>query len=139
MAKRSFNMLEIEKKFLLVNDSWKYNIEKTMLLEQVYFIEDNIKKRVRIIDKTIAIKGYKGESVLVNGFLEREEIENEISLEEGLKYFHESDRILVKNRNILNIGLRDSEGKFFPYEIDEFLNLNSPLTLAEIEISKKIF
>lgn len=138
--------LEIEKKYLVNTDTWQNLVESSFLIQQGYFTDsDGIKKRIRLIDNEKAILGVKSQGIEENGFVKREENEKEINFSEGLEMFNRLNRFISKQRHIISIQKIISEDVLNNYptlhdlkvEVDVFLNLNRPLTMAEIEVSMK--
>lgn len=119
--------LEIEHKFLIVNNSWKKNIEKSCEYKQGYLISDKTKSiRIRISDQKawLNIK-----SATIGTF--RNEYEYEIPLNEGIEILNSlcSKPIIEKTRYFVH-------HKQHLWEIDVFSGDNTGLTVAEIELSK---
>ena len=119
--------VEIERKFLLRNDSWRRSAVSCSLLCQAYaHFQDNphLTFRVRLADDQ-AFLTLKGP---VSG-CSRQEYEYPIPVEDAkniLKDFCGKDRI-EKYRYCIPAGKR-------VWEIDEFLGRNAGLILAEIEL-----
>ncbi|GAA4329169.1 CYTH domain-containing protein [Flaviaesturariibacter amylovorans] len=118
--------LEIERKFLVKKDEWAaWPKEAPHYLQQGYLTKDLIKTvRVRVSDETgyLTIKGK------VQG-ISRDEFEFEIPRPEALELLHKfCDTVVSKNRFIIPY-----EGKL--WEVDEFLEKNDGLIVAEIELS----
>lgn len=67
---------------------------------------------------------------MVNGFLERIEREEEIEYADGLLRLITCNKIMVKRRSYIKFNE-------FVIEVDEFLNLPTALTMAEVEIKKE--
>lgn len=119
-------MLEIERKFLVKNESFK-----AMALKKTYFAQGYLHKtklktiRVRVAsDKAwLTLKGPS----LQQG-LARYEFETEIPLEDG-KYLLTlcEDGIIEKERYYVPCGKH-------VYEVDEFLGRNKGLIVAEVEL-----
>ena len=118
---------EIERKFLLVNDSWKEDAELGTLYEQGYLISDSEKSvRARIAgDKgflTIKSKANEG------GF-SRAEFEYEIPLDDAKEIFN----TLTLPGKIKKTRYKIPTGKHV-WEIDVFHEDNDGLITAEIEL-----
>ena len=118
--------IEIERKFLVVNDGWRDVADGGRLCEQGYISSDpeNITVRVRVLGSQgfLTLKGpTKG--------ISRSEMEYEIPVKEAdymLRNFC-GDRVISKTRYLLKLnGLR--------WEIDEFSGENQGLIVAEIEL-----
>ena len=121
--------IEIERKYLVINDSYKEKAYDHSRIQQGYISNDNGKVvRVRIRDNQayITIKGPTSE-----GGLKCLEIEKEITLDEG--------KLLME---ICELGLIDKERWLVYYqghtfEIDEFFGDNEGLVMAEVELSSE--
>jgi CYTH domain-containing protein len=116
---------EIERKFLVQNDSWRESVEKSYSIKQGYFPTDpGATIRIRI-------KGEKG-FLTIKGptqNLSRSEFEYEIPVsdaEQMLSEFCAAQKI-EKVRSIVPF-----EGKI--WEVDEFFGKNAPLIIAEVEL-----
>ena len=119
-------MIEIERKFLIKNDDYKSEAYAKKTLRQGYISTDP-KRTVRIrIEDDKAFITIKGESS--SDGLQRFEFEQEIGLEDA--------------ENLLNICLPGKISKYrhlvkvenMKFEVDEFLDENTGLTVAEIEL-----
>ena len=116
--------VEIEKKFLVRDDSFKRMAECSCRIRQGYLCREPERTvRIRIRDGMgfLTVKGK-------NQGAARLEFEYEIPVsdaEEMLKLC--AGKILDKTRYIVNY-------KGYTWEIDEFYNLDKPLTVAEIEL-----
>ena len=123
--------VEIERKFLLKDHSWREEVKTPpRALTQGYFLraQGGPTVRVRIADDIayLTVKGKaKGE-----GSLERSEFEYTLPLEDARAMLEEfcGDRVVKK----LRYYVRSSDG--FLWEIDEYLDLNTGLFTAEIEL-----
>ncbi|NLX78143.1 MAG: CYTH domain-containing protein [Clostridiaceae bacterium] len=118
---------ETERKFLVKDDSFK-KLSKGILYRQGYLPSgSNITVRVRIIENK-AYLAIKGPSI----GLSRLEYEYEIPMEDA-------DEILEKlcDRPIIEKYRYTFEYKGFTWEIDEFLNENQGLVIAEIELKNE--
>jgi len=124
--------IEIEKKFKVINDSWRDLVyDKKTIYQGYYLDEDKTPKRIRIVKEDAqAIVAYKEDKGIVNGFLERIEIENEIDYQDGLLKLIRCPKVLIKERNFI-------KHQEFILEVDEFLNLNKPLVLVEVELKRE--
>lgn len=118
---------EIERKFLLKNESWRNEVLRSMEMVQGYFEIDHPTTRVRINggEAWLTIKG-KTES------FSRSEFEYEIPLvdaQEMLETFC-GQRLIEKMRHIIE---RDG----YIWEIDEFRGRHEGMIIAEIELSSE--
>ena len=119
--------VEIERKFLMANDSWRKLVQRSSILKQGYIISGEAMKstvRVRLVDHC----GYltlKGRS---SGF-SRNEFEYEIPEEDALNMLTQfcEKPLIEKCRHFI-------EYQGFTWEIDEFSGENQGLILAEIEL-----
>ena len=120
---------EIERKFLVVGDTWRDAADGGLLCEQGYISSDpeNVTVRVRVLGSQgfLTLKGpTKG--------ISRSEMEYEIPIEEA-EYMLRSfcgARVVSKTRYLLEInGLQ--------WEIDEFSGANQGLIIAEIELESE--
>ncbi|PWJ42758.1 CYTH domain-containing protein [Sediminitomix flava] len=116
---------EIERKFLVKDDSWK-NLGEAVHYKQGYLSNDPERTvRVRIAGE----KGFltvKGKST--NDGLTRLEWEKELSVEEISPLFSLClPGIIEKNRTKIQIGSHT-------FEVDEFFGQNDGLILAEVEL-----
>jgi len=116
--------VEIERKFLILNDSWRDAHVEPEILRQGYLSTDPDRTvRVRIADDRawLTVKGRsRGDR--------RTEIEVAIPAPEALDMLAlAKGLIVVKRRYCLPIG-------GFVWEIDEFVNENSGLVVAELEV-----
>ena len=118
---------EIEHKFLLQNNDWKNDINKSTDYKQGYLISDN-KRSVRIrISNNKAWLNIK--SATIGTY--RQEFEYEIPINEGIDILHNlcEKPIIEKTRYFVVY-------KQHTWEIDVFSGDNAGLIVAEIELSK---
>lgn len=122
-------MKEIEKKFLVSKVELK---TQPLLIYQGYYIDsDNQRKRIRLLpQKQEAITAYKEDIGIINGFMERIEIENSIEYSKGLFQLKSCEKFLVKERYFIPFDNRT-------FEVDVFKNLPDNLITAELEIEIK--
>lgn len=121
---------EIEKKFEVISNDWFYGTMRTQEIFQAYFTDpnDGENKRIRIIPSmSLAIITQKKDLGVIDGVLEREEIEYSIDFQKGLKLFLDCPVFIHKVRH------------FYPYhdfvfEIDKYVNLKESLVTAEVEM-----
>ena len=119
-------MIEIERKFLVKSDEYRSDAFKVQLLSQAY-LNNNPEKsvRVRIVDNEgfITIKGPS-----YDGGLSRFEWEKKISIEEAVELMKLcGDQLILKKRYFVK------HNKII-LEVDEFLNNNKGLVVAEVEL-----
>jgi len=119
-------LIEIERKFLVKSDEYRSDAFKVQLLSQAY-LNNNPEKsvRVRIVDNEgfITIKGPS-----YDGGLSRFEWEKKISIEEAVELMKLcGDQLILKKRYFVK------HNKII-LEVDEFLNNNKGLVVAEVEL-----
>jgi len=121
--------IEIERKFLVKNESFKNESFKKIYIKQGYLNTDKDRTvRVRIANDQgfITIKGASSKTGL-----SRFEWEKEISTIEAASLLLLSEtRIIEKNRYLV-------QNEDFTFEVDEFLGDNKGLLLAEIELNSE--
>ena len=127
---------EIERKFLVLNDSYKVEAVKAIRMRQGYIArQDGRTVRVRISDEEgwLTIKGPSMDGI------SRQEWETGIPLADANELLGLSIHgIIDKVRHIIPVDsiapgpAGGHEGRFF--EVDEFLGDNEGLTVAEIEL-----
>ena len=120
-------MLEIERKFLVVDDSYKQLSYASSHIVQGYICSERGRTvRVRIKDDR-AYLTIKGPSV--NGGLSRYEFELEIPLEDGQQMMQLCEPgIIDKTRWLVKSGKHT-------FEVDEFHGFNEGLVVAEVELA----
>lgn len=116
--------LEIEHKFLVSGNAYRTLAEPVLYRQGYLFIDDKKEMRVRIAgeESFITIKSKINDTV-------RQEFEYSIPTEDALHMLNEScaDLIIEKYRYRIPFA-----GKI--WEVDEFLNRNAGLVVAEIEL-----
>lgn len=121
--------IEIERKFLVLNDSYKEKAFSHSHIRQGYLCSDSERTvRVRIRDNRayLTIKGPTPE-----GGLHCYEFEKEITLEEGLKLLDLCEPgVIDKERWLVKYGDHT-------FEVDEFFGENEGLVMAEVELSSE--
>jgi adenylate cyclase len=119
-------LVEIERKFLVKSEDYKSNAFKVQLFSQAYLSRNPEKSiRVRIVEKEgfLTIKGLSSDSGL-----SRFEWEKKISLNEAVELTKLcGDEQIIKNRYFIK------HDKVI-IEVDEFLNENKGLVIAEVEL-----
>jgi adenylate cyclase len=119
--------LEVEHKFLLANDGWRQEIEKSVFYRQGYLSGSPLSSvRVRISD-TQAWLNIKSSTIGSH----RQEYEYEIPLADANAILDDlcHKPLIEKVRHFVN---RDPH----VWEIDEFMGDNAGLIVAEIELSQ---
>jgi len=119
--------LEIERKFLVVDDSFKREAFASSLIKQGYICSHRGRTvRVRLRDD----RGYltiKGPSL--DGGLSRYEFEKEISVQEAEELFMICEPgVIEKRRFLVKSGIHT-------FEVDEFYGDNEGLVMAEVELN----
>ncbi|MEE4174754.1 MAG: CYTH domain-containing protein [Xanthomonadales bacterium] len=115
--------LEIERKFLPRDESWRTNVLRSVPMKQAYLGGDGVSIRVRLAGDvaTINIKQMRLGR-------EREEFEYPVPLEDGLRlYALAGGGKVAKTRHYLRHG-------GLLWEIDEFEERNAGLVVAEVEL-----
>ena len=128
---------EIERKFLVSSDAWKTTkpLGNQSLIIQGY-LNSNPERTVRVrIDDPISRKNTKEKAYITikgkTSGISRAAFEYEIPSADAKELLDMCEKSLVQK-----IRTRiEFEG--FTWEIDEFLNLNAPLVIAEIELDSE--
>ena len=117
---------EIERKFLVLDDSFKHEAFSKSHIQQGYICSERGRTvRVRIRDER-AYLTIKGPSL--NGGLSRYEFEREIPLDDGLQMMQLCESgIIDKTRWLVKSGPHT-------FEVDEFHGENAGLIVAEVEL-----
>ncbi|MBC8399565.1 CYTH domain-containing protein [Flavobacteriaceae bacterium] len=119
-------MIEIERKFLVKSDKYRSDAFKVQLLSQAYLNNNPDKSvRIRVVDNEgfITIKGPSND-----GGLSRFEWEKKIPIDEAVELMK-----LCGNQLILKKRYFVKHNKII-LEVDEFLNNNKGLVVAEVEL-----
>ena len=118
---------EIERKFLVLDDSFKHEAFSKSHIQQGYLCSERGRTvRVRIRDER-AYLTIKGPSE--NGGLSRYEFEREIPLEDGQQMMQLCEPgIIDKTRWLVKSGKHT-------FEVDEFFGDNEGLVVAEVELA----
>ena len=118
---------EIERKYLVRNDSWKKDIVYSLYCQQGYIYHDNGVVRVRIMNDQgcVAFKG-------INDGISRDEFEYSIPVSEAREILVTmfDGSTIRKTRYIV-------EYRGFKWEVDIFGGDNEGLIVAEIEIESE--
>ena len=120
-------MLEIERKFLVANDSWKQEVTNSTAIKQGYLNstpERTVRVRIRGEKGYLTIKG-KNEN------LTRKEFEYEIPLSEANELLDLCEKPIIEK--IRHLVIKDE----FTWEIDVFEGDNKGLIVAEIELTSE--
>ena len=122
-------MIEIERKFLVKNETYKSESIKKQLITQGYLSSDPKRTvRIRICEQNayITIKGQTSESGT-----SRYEWEKEINIDDAKQLMLLCrEGVVTKIRHLIPF-------KNHKFEVDEFLKDNSGLVIAEIELSNE--
>lgn len=122
-------MIEIERKFLVKNETYKSESINKQLITQGYLSSDPKRTvRIRICEQNayITIKGQTSESGT-----SRYEWEKEINIEDAKQLMLLCrEGVVTKIRHLIPF-------KNHTFEVDEFLKDNSGLVIAEIELSNE--
>ena len=116
--------VEIERRFLLADDSWREAASEPLVLQQGYLsVEKERTIRVRIIGSQawLTLKGYISD-------MTRSEFEYEIPLAHAQAMMADMCPFKMEKYRYR------VEFKGFVYEIDEYFGDNAPLIVAEIEL-----
>lgn len=121
--------LEIERKFLVLDDSYKHEAFSKSHIQQGYICSERgrtVRIRIRNERAYITIKGPS-----LNGGLSRYEFEQEIPLDDARKLLTLCDPgIIDKTRWLVKAGNHT-------FEVDEFAGDNEGLTVAEVELASE--
>ena len=122
-------MVEIERKFLVINDSFKNEIRNKIRITQRYLSsnpERSVRIRIKGNEAYITIKGIGD-----NSGISRFELEKEISVADANDLFTLCEQgVIDKTRYIIKNGQHI-------FEVDEFYGENKGLIIAEIELSSE--
>ena len=122
-------MIEIERKFLVINDSFKNEFRNKIRITQQYLSsipERSVRIRVKGNEAYITIKGLGD-----NSGISRFEWEKEISVSDANDLFTLCEPgVIDKTRYIIKNGQHI-------FEVDEFYGDNKGLIIAEIELSSE--
>ncbi|MDR3409752.1 MAG: CYTH domain-containing protein [Formivibrio sp.] len=114
---------EIERKFLLANDSWRGKISQSTRIAQGYLATDpTVRVRIRGDAGYLTIKSKSTEDGI-----SRAEFEYSIPVADALELLKLCPAVMDKTRNL-------AEYAGFIWEIDEFHGENTGLVVAEIEL-----
>ncbi|MBQ3698469.1 MAG: CYTH domain-containing protein [Prevotella sp.] len=121
--------LEIERKFLVLDDSYKHEAFSSSHIRQGYICSERGRTvRIRIRDEYAYIT-IKGPSL--DGGLSRYEFEQQIPLDDAEKLMTLCDAgIIDKTRWLVSSGEHT-------FEVDEFHGDNQGLVVAEVELKRK--
>lgn len=127
--------IEIERKFLVVNDTWRALAEAGKRYEQGYLLEDSKHLlRVRTVGSKWGGTGYL--TIKGAGKLKRAEFEYEIPVQDAKELLARCTRSIVsKTRYRYHHQPHRPEGHI--WEIDEFHGANAGLVMAEIELTSE--
>ena len=120
-------MQEIERKYLIADESFREDISRSMRIAQGYLCSRRVTARVRICDDK-GILTFKGKSR--DGGLSRFEWEREIPL--GV-----AERLLARCKGVVDKVRHIVKHEGHTFEIDEFRGENEGLIIAEVELSHR--
>ena len=120
-------MQEIERKYLIADESWRKDIHHSMRIAQGYLCSRKVTARVRICDDR-GILTFKSKSR--DGGLSRFEFEREIPRSVAEHLLCRCSGVVDKVRHLIDYG-----GHTF--EVDEFKGDNEGLIVAEVELSSR--
>ena len=118
------NTVEIERRFLLKNDTWRALAKPPLLLKQAYLsVEKERTIRIRIVGDQawLTLKGYISD-------VTRSEFEYPIPLADAEKMMATMCPFKMEKQRY------HVEYQGFAFEIDEFFGENAPLIIAELEL-----
>jgi len=119
--------MEIERKFLVLDDSFRQQARRSYRIQQGYLYSGGGRPSVRVRRRDDqAFLTIKGPSM--DGGLSRYEFEKEITLDEAAQLFRLCEPGIIDKRRFLV----DYEGHTF--EVDEFYGDNEGLVMAEVEL-----
>ncbi len=119
-------MQEIERKYLLADQSWRESVSRSMRIAQGYLCSRRVTARIRICDDK-GILTFKSKSR--DGGLSRFEWEREIP--RGV-----AERLLARCKGVIDKVRHIVEYEGYTFEIDEFWGDNEGLIVAEVELSR---
>ncbi len=118
--------IEIERKFLVLDESWRGQVTRSSAMRQGY-LSTNAKAtvRVRIVDDMRAFLTIKGKTEGIS----RAEFEYEVPLDEGRAMLQMArPNVVEKRRHIVPHGGLD-------WEVDVFEGAHGGLVVAEVELT----
>ena len=118
--------IEIERKFLIRNDSWRELVSDGLLCKQGYLISDE-KRTVRV--RIMGDQGFLTVKGATRGF-SRMEFEYEIDQPDAAYMLMLCDNTVDKTRYLV-------EHKGMTWELDVFEGANAGLVMAEIELESE--
>jgi len=119
--------LEIERKFLLKNDSWKGLVKEEIPIKQGYLNSEK--------ERTVRVRTYGGKGVITikgkNNNLTRKEFEYTIPLSDALEMLKLAEMPIIEKTRFIVINAGNT------WEIDVFEGVNKGLVVAEIELESE--
>lgn len=113
---------EIERKFLLANDTWRSQVCQSIRIAQGYLAtEPTVRARVKGKMGFLTIKGKSLDGI------SRAEFEYPIPIDDALALLKLCPKVLDKTRHLIKQGN-------LTWEIDEFQGENAGLLIAELEL-----
>ncbi|MEJ6736577.1 MAG: CYTH domain-containing protein [Flavobacteriales bacterium] len=119
--------LEIERKFLLKNDTWKPLIKEEILIKQGYLNSEK--------ERTVRVRTYGDKGVITikgkNNNLTRKEFEYPIPLADVIEMLELTEMPIIEKTRFIVINDGNT------WEIDVFKGVNKGLVVAEIELENE--
>ena len=119
--------LEIERKFLLKNDTWKPLIKEEILIKQGYLNSEK--------ERTVRVRTYGDKGVITikskNNNLTRKEFEYPIPLADVIEMLELTEMPIIEKTRFIVINDGNT------WEIDVFKGVNKGLVVAEIELESE--
>ena len=119
--------LEIERKFLLKNDTWKPLIKEEILIKQGYLNSEK--------ERTVRVRTYGDKGVITikgkNNNLTRKEFEYPIPLADVMEILELAEMPIIEKTRFIVINDGNT------WEIDVFKGVNKGLVVAEIELESE--
>lgn len=124
--------IEIERKYLVKDDSWRnYIISSTEIIQGYLCSNSRCEVRVRVRKgKNIQAAWMTAKST--GACVERVEVERDICIEDAKRLLALSDSVVSKVRHLVLMG-------DLVFEVDEYTGDNKGLTIAELEVCSADF
>ncbi|MDW8349105.1 MAG: CYTH domain-containing protein [Verrucomicrobiae bacterium] len=127
--------VEIERKFIVVNERWREEATSVQWVAQGYLcLEEHLTVRVRVMARRgwITIKGRP-----LEGKLSRPEYEYEVPLDEAQELLERLARHGRIEKRRYTVPVQEEVGQVRIWEVDEFEGENRGLVLAEVELREE--
>lgn len=119
--------LEIERKFLLKNDTWKTLVKEEFLIKQGYLNSEK--------ERTVRVRTYGDKGIITikgkNNNLTRKEFEYTIPLSDAIQMLELAEMPIIEKTRFIVINDGNT------WEIDVFEGVNKGLVVAEIELESE--